>query len=286
MPQVSGVQPVPRAGAEGAETGDPRGGRVVGRARSAEAGAEESVSSRDVDQVAFAKVLEAAVKGGPEGERAWRTILEVYGPRVFALTKSRLRNADLAEEITQSVFVTVAAKVRSGEYNEVGRFEAWLFRVAMNRVRDEARRVKRQATPMSGEVFREVVDESEGGRAASGEAAASDSIGRQGVAGRELFAKLRAAMEGLGDADREIIELRHHAGLNFKQLADVLGEPLGTLLARHHRALRKLREALGESVARAMGIEGEAAVGGAGSSSGGAGGSGETGGVKSGRKST
>jgi RNA polymerase sigma-70 factor (ECF subfamily) len=51
-------------------------------------------------------------------------------------------------------------------------------------------------------------------------------------------------MEGLTDTDRDVIELRHHGGLSFKQIAELLDEPLGTLLARHHRALRKLRETM------------------------------------------
>ena len=51
-------------------------------------------------------------------------------------------------------------------------------------------------------------------------------------------------MEHLSPADREVIELRHHAQMGFKQMSEVLDEPLGTLLARHHRALRKLREIL------------------------------------------
>ena len=56
---------------------------------------------------------------------------------------------------------------------------------------------------------------------------------------------LRAAMAQLPEADREIIELRHHGGMSFKQMADLLSEPLGTLLARHHRALRKLKQLMG-----------------------------------------
>jgi DNA-directed RNA polymerase specialized sigma24 family protein len=35
--------------------------------------------------------------------------------------------------------------------------------------------------------------------------------------------------------------MRHAAGMSYKQIADVLGEPLGTVLARQHRALKKLR---------------------------------------------
>ena len=41
-----------------------------------------------------------------------------------------------------------------------------------------------------------------------------------------------------------MIDLRHVAGMSFKQISEHLGEPLGTLLARHHRALAKLRAIL------------------------------------------
>ena len=50
------------------------------------------------------------------------------------------------------------------------------------------------------------------------------------------------SMERLSEEDREVIELRHHGGMSFKQMAETLGAPLGTLLARHHRALHKLRK--------------------------------------------
>lgn len=49
-------------------------------------------------------------------------------------------------------------------------------------------------------------------------------------------------MGQLSESDREIVELRHHGQMNFKDMADLLEEPMGTLLARHHRALRKLKE--------------------------------------------
>ena len=52
---------------------------------------------------------------------------------------------------------------------------------------------------------------------------------------------MRRAMGELGDSDREVIELRHHGQMSFKEMAEVLDEPMGTLLARHHRALKKLR---------------------------------------------
>jgi RNA polymerase sigma-70 factor (ECF subfamily) len=55
---------------------------------------------------------------------------------------------------------------------------------------------------------------------------------------------LREAIAGLNAADQEILALRHTAGLSFAQIAETLGQPLGTVLARGHRALGKLRKLL------------------------------------------
>lgn len=158
---------------------------------------------------------------------AWRSIIDLYARRVFALAKSRCGDADLAEEITQSVFATVASTLGAGGYTEQGRFEPWLFRITMNRVRDEARRAKRAGVSLES---------------TSAPILAAPSPAR-GLAPATL-AKLRQGLGELSDADREIIELRHHAGLSFKEMTEMLNEPLGTLLARHHRALKKLRNFL------------------------------------------
>ena len=49
-------------------------------------------------------------------------------------------------------------------------------------------------------------------------------------------------MGRLSDSDQRVLHLRHYAGLSFAHIAEVLGEPLGTVLARQHRALKKLRQ--------------------------------------------
>ncbi len=180
----------------------------------------------------LADILAAASRGdGP----AWRELIDRYSPRVFALARSRCRSADAAEEVTQSVFATVAAKLggsnpSKGSYVEMGRFEPWLFRIAMNRIRDEARRRERQAPATDPAAF----------------ASLPDARGAAHTATEADLSSLRVAVDRLPDADREVIDLRHHGGLSFRQIADLLDEPIGTLLARHHRALRKLRTMLDE----------------------------------------
>ncbi len=173
------------------------------------------------------KTLQRAAGGN---EAAWQRIVEAYTPRVFGLIRAQCGNADLAEEITQSTFCTIVARI--DRYTEQGRFEAWLFRIAMNRLRDEMRRRKRQANPVETDALVGLAG------------AAEEPAG--GPAPDEIGA-LRAAMARLSEADRRVVHLRHYAALSFARIAHVLGEPMGTVLARHHRALKKLRQHISEA---------------------------------------
>ncbi|MBL8760677.1 MAG: RNA polymerase sigma factor [Phycisphaerae bacterium] len=185
------------------------------------------MASRDHREPDAGKRLADLLARASAGDNdAWRSIIDLYARRVFALARSRCGDPDLAEEITQSVFATVAGTLGSGGYTEQGKFEPWLFRITMNRVRDEARRARRAGLSL------------ENAGALPCAAAASPGLSPS------ILSRLRQGLAELSDADREIIELRHHAGLSFKELTDILNEPLGTLLARHHRALKKLRNFL------------------------------------------
>lgn len=188
-------------------------------------GVRSSTAMPEVGQVSAA-VLARAARGD---DAAWRMIVSEYSGRVYGLLRSQGADPELAEEITQSVFCTIAAKLV--DYVEGGRFESWLFRIAVNRLRDDARRKRRHAKPAGAN---EVLEGLAG-------AAPDHNAGR--AQAEELHA-LRAAVERLSDSDREVIDLRHVGGMSFKEMALHLGEPLGTLLARHHRALAKLRGSL------------------------------------------
>jgi RNA polymerase sigma-70 factor (ECF subfamily) len=196
----------------------------------------------DPTDAAPTRLLEAAARGD---DAAWRKLVGMYASRVFAMAQSRCHDPDASEEVTQSVFATIAIKIRSGEYAEQGRFESWLFRVAMNRVRDVARAKKRRARLLGP-----TLDAEEAGVPAPASAPLTS-------AEPEQVQRLRWALDQLSDADREVIELRHHGEQSFRQMAQTLGEPVGTLLARHHRALRKLREILESAMGPPLGALGK-----------------------------
>ncbi len=187
-----------------------------------------SGSAAGCDSSRVAAIESHKVRAAFAGDQdAWTELVHVYTHRLYAFAYSRLRRVDLAEEVVQSVFATVAIKVQSGSYTEQGQFEAWLFRIAVNRIRDQIRRAKRSKqidTP-------EMIDQ-------------TPTPMRPEREDREALEALRESLGQLSAKDREIIELRHHGQMSFKQIAAMLGEPVGTLLARHHRALAKLREML------------------------------------------
>lgn len=181
-------------------------------------------------------------------EAAWARLVGEYAPRVYALLHSRCRDADLAEEITQAVFASVAEKLPV--YSEQGKFGPWVFQIAMNRWRDELRRRQRQRTAAAGDALDRLPGgggRTGGGTSAGGGAGEPADYRSQDPA---AAAALDRALAQLSEADRDVIDLRHVGGLSFKQMADALGEPVGTLLARHHRALAKLRALIEKDIGR------------------------------------
>lgn len=62
--------------------------------------------------------------------------------------------------------------------------------------------------------------------------------------------RLHAALDGLGEAAREVVLMCYHAGMTHETAAEVLGIPLGTVKSRLHGALRELRAGLATETTR------------------------------------
>lgn len=192
------------------------------------------------------QVLRRAAKGDAQ---AWRVLVEAYTPRLYGLLINQCRDKELAEELTQATFVKIVKKLNGTDgYKEIGRFDAWLFRIAMNGLRDEMRRRKRQAKPTDmGPGASSGRDEQSGGWASAQQTIVSGGPSvpddpAQAAIKAEQIQRLKKAIQQLSPADQQIIHLRHSAGLSFAQIADTLEQPLGTVLSRGHRALSKLKK--------------------------------------------
>ena len=211
----------------------------------------EHTSQSPADEHALDLMLQQAAAG--DGQ-AWSALVRSYTPRVFGLLLKNCKDSELAEELTQDTFVTVAEKLTSSSdsgsaYRELGRFQSWLFRIAMNRLRDEMRRRKRQARPtdMSPAASARGSEENNaGGWSGDGSQITGNTSLKterpEVIASRkEQVELLKQAVDQLDEADREIVYLRHTAGLSFAEIAETLEKPIGTVLARSHRAIKKLR---------------------------------------------
>jgi RNA polymerase sigma-70 factor (ECF subfamily) len=134
-----------------------------------------------------------------------------------------LRDSDAADDAVQEALVRAWRDLPG--LRDPDRFEAWLYRIAVRACHDQLRRRRRE--PASQEDQRREI------------AMAADEIG--GIADRD---ELAAALGGLSSAQRKAVVLHYYVGLSHRQVAQVLGEPLGTVKARLRRSLGYLQAAL------------------------------------------
>lgn len=185
-----------------------------------------------MERVDLEACLRRAVRRDPD---ALTTLVELYSPRVFGLLYRLTGSRDVAEDLMQETFLRMVRTI--DQYVHVGKFEPWLFRIAANLARDHARRVRRQGPPASWDSPGD--DEPPPGAGGTVEDGPDDQLLRQ-----EACQRLVAGLNRLSPAEREVLMLRHFSGMSFRDIAEALGVPLGTALARAHRALRRLRAEL------------------------------------------
>jgi len=183
--------------------------------------------------------LRAMVASAQAGSaEAYRALLSHYGPRLYGyFFRATGRHHD-AEDLLGEMMLRLVSRLKS--YDDRGRFEPWLFRIAANMVRDRIRR--RRSGPVSVSLAGD--DDISGPLPAwladEGPAVVAD------IETAEAAARLQAALDKLDEKTRQMVLLRHFAEMSFKEIADVYDCPLGTVLARVHRGLRALRRLMGE----------------------------------------
>lgn len=182
-------------------------------------------------------LLQRARRHDPE---ALHALFDLYHRRVFGLLYRLTGSRDSAEDLLQETFLRLVRHI--GSYDHAGRFEAWLFRIAANLARDHARKHRRRGPTAS-------LDGDADGTGLLDRLAAEPDDPASGLLAEEQRRRLAELLERLSPQDREILMLRHYGELSFQEIAELLGIPLGTALARAHRALKRLRASFEQSEA-------------------------------------
>ena len=160
-------------------------------------------------------------------EEAFEALVLRYEARLRRLAYGLVRDWGLAEDVAQDAFIR--AYLKASTFRGGASVKAWLYRIAINRAHDELRRIRRKREiPLESAVLPE--------RAESSEAV---------VAGRELQRHLAGALAEMRPEYRTPLVLRAVEGMTYREIAELLEWPLGTVQIRVHRARLELRSRLG-----------------------------------------
>ena len=166
---------------------------------------------------------------------AFEPLVEKYRQRVYRLAYNVLRDSDEAWDVAQDAFIRAFQALPS--FRGDSAFYTWLFRIVMNVARDRARQHAAR-----GRAFgTERVDEKDWDRVLVDQATSPDAHATQ-VEERDRIAR---ALATLSEPHRAIIMLSDLEGLSYREIAEVLNIPMGTVMSRLHNARRLLRDALG-----------------------------------------
>ena len=156
------------------------------------------------------------------------SLLRDVGPRLLAYLRRAFGRRIDAEEIVAETFSRAADNIESLE--AVERKDMYLITIARNLCFGAFRR--RRPETITDEQVRVLPDY---------DASAPD----RGLSEDEDRQRLHAAVDGLPEAQREVVVLRLSAEMKFEEIAELLGIPLGTALSRMNAAIGNLRKALG-----------------------------------------
>ena len=162
-----------------------------------------------------------AVRAIRAGDReAYRAIVDRYMRRAYGIALAFVGSPQDAMDVSQTAFIKAYKNLK--RYDPARPFFPWLYRILRNICLDHLKRAgRRREIPL-------------------------EDIAVLGTADRDLELRqvLWRAMEELPDEQREAIMLYYFQGMSYKEIAEVLERPIGTVMSSLHYAKRKLRSVL------------------------------------------
>ncbi|HYA49119.1 MAG TPA: sigma-70 family RNA polymerase sigma factor [Burkholderiales bacterium] len=170
-------------------------------------------------------------------QEAFEALVTKYQPKVFSMAMSFIRNREAADDAAQEVFLK--AYLALPKFHGKSEFGTWLYRIAVNHVKDVLRK-RGRAKEVSLEDVREV--------SAAEENALETAERERETEGRRSL--VRRLVDGLPEKYRVILTLRDIQGLAYEDISEVLHLSPGTVDSRLHRARRMLRNRLAPHLAQ------------------------------------
>jgi len=180
------------------------------------------------DQILIRQYLEG-------NHHSLEVVINRYKKRIFGYILLIVKDTHLAEDIFQDTFIKVINKLRSGSYNEEGKFLQWVMRIAHNLTIDHFRKSKRIPTIKNNDEYDifetiKIYDES-----------IEDLI-----ITKQIHQDVKNLVELLPKEQKEVLIMRHYANMSFKEISEQTDVSINTALGRMRYALINLRKLIKE----------------------------------------
>jgi RNA polymerase sigma-70 factor, ECF subfamily len=179
-------------------------------------------------------LLQSFVESGDRN--AFETLMRRYQVEVYSYLRRYLGDDELAEDAFQLTFVRVYQ--RGVQFDPSRRFRPWLYGIAIHQAIDLKRRDKRKQTCSLDAPTRT----ESGDRETSAASAIADYRldHSDHLEQAELREQMKAALDLVGEPGRSALELIYLQGMAYRDAAEALNIPVGTVKSRVHAAIRKL----------------------------------------------
>jgi RNA polymerase sigma-70 factor (ECF subfamily) len=184
-----------------------------------------------MDKTDDAKLVKDFLKGN---EKSLDFLVLKYLKPIYTFVYRNIGRKDEAEDITQDVFIKVWKNIR--KFDRKKSFKTWIFTIAKNTATDWQR--KKKSIPLSS-------FENEDGKNVIIEKLVDLSpLPNEIFYQKNLQQKLESLIKKLSPGFRTILLLRYNDHFKFREIAEVLEEPLQTVKSRHRRAILALKKLL------------------------------------------
>ena len=163
--------------------------------------------------------------------RSFDMLIDKYRVMIYDILKKKVKDADLAEDLTQEVVIKIFDKLSGDQYKEDNNFKGWAARVTNNHCIDYFRKVKRSVDVI-------MIDDDERDELADVLVPSIETV----LIREQMIVDVRGMIEKLPPEQREVVVLRQYGEKSFKEIAEMRKEKVNTSLGRMRYALINLRK--------------------------------------------
>lgn len=180
-------------------------------------------------QLSDAQLIQNYLKGC---DQSFAELVHRHKAKVFSSIYLMMKDRELAEDLTQDVFIKFVDIINKGNYYDEGKFKAWILRVAHNMCIDYIRKTGRLQVSRMPENYESVTVLHK----------QQDTCAETVAIKEESRSSIRTMIKNLPFEQRQVVLMRHYADMSFKEIADLTGVSINTALGRMRYAVNNLRK--------------------------------------------